>query len=118
MSERNASSFPTRPLTGQEELLVSGSGRSVWVEVSGGLPKLASKHGKWRAFDAPGKLEVEDHFANGQLTGRWTFWHDNGCKKAEGEYVRDLREGKWVEWNDRGEVVAEQVFRQGRPAKS
>jgi antitoxin component YwqK of YwqJK toxin-antitoxin module len=97
----------------QERLVLSG----VCVEVNGGRPKLRPKNGKWRAFDAKGKLKAEGGFSNGQLKGRWTFWHANGQKKTEGEYVKDLREGKWTEWNEGGEVVAEQVFRQGSPLK-
>ncbi len=37
----------------QERLVLSG----ICVEVSGGLPKLAAKHGKWRAYDAHDKFK-------------------------------------------------------------
>ena len=76
-----------------------------------------TKDGKWPVYDAKGKLKAEGEFLKGQLTGHWTYWHTNGQKKSEGEYLRDLREGKWVQWNEQGEVVGEQVFHEGKPAK-
>ncbi len=54
-------------------------------------------------------MEYEEHYENGEPTGRWVEWHDNSLK-AEEHYANGERTGRWVFWYPNGQIRSKKSY--------
>jgi hypothetical protein len=99
---------PLPPLTAEEEMLVTGSRRRRCFTCNSAKLR-------------PLIVLAREGFPPGDSRHVFSYSHNAifGCDDCHHGYAEVRRHDcfDWVEWNDRGEVVAERIFRQGKPVK-
>lgn len=70
--------------------------------------------GAWTITDAQGRPISSWEFDGDTLHGTATWYYHSGAKRREVHFDHGILNGEWNEWNENNEVVAKEIYIEGR----